>query len=486
MTVDVLVIGGGPAGATAARLLASWGHSVLLHTRPSAQSALAESIPPSTRKLLRKIEIADVIDGGGFIRTTGNTIWWGSEERTVTFPDGDYGYQVERRAFDALLLRQAEVAGVRIRNEALRRLSKVGEQHIVSVNYDDREVEVRARSILDCSGRSGFLARSHRRPQPGRRTLALIATWERAGGWGLPDETHTLVESYETGWAWSVPVSATRRCIAFMVDPELTDVSARSGFTDRYRHELNRTQRFAQLASDAELFGSAWACDASPYDADAVVGENVLLVGDAASFVDPLSSFGVKKALASAWLAAVVTNTALTQPELRVDASKFYQARERAMFDALQRQSGELARAVTSAHAHAFWSERSEIDSAETAAEPDIGELRRDPELMRAFESLKAQDSIELKPGRSSQRVELPVVKGNRIALATHLKSPAYPEGIRYVRAVDLVTLADLAVAHHQVPDLYEAYQRNARPVELPDFLGALSLLLAKGLLEYA
>jgi flavin-dependent dehydrogenase len=384
------------------------------------------------------------------------------------------------------LLQQAELAGVSVRREALLQLSQTSAGNITVSKNDGSEVEVRARWALDCSGRSGFLARNHRRPQPGRRTLALIAMWERAGGWGLADETHTLVESYESGWAWSVPVSATRRCIAFMVDPDLTDVSARSRLTDQYQNELHRTQRFAQLARGAEQLGRAWACDASPYDAEAAVGQNFLLVGDAASFVDPLSSFGVKKALASAWLAAVVTNTALTQPELRVDASKFYQARERAMFDALQRQSGELARAATSAHAHAFWSERSEIDGAETAAEPDINELRQDPELMRAFERLKAQDSIELKPGRSSQRVELPVVKGNRITLATHLRSTAYPEGIRYVRAVNLVTLADLAVAHHQVPDLYEAYQRNAQPVELPDFLGALSLLLAKGLLEYA
>ena len=486
MTFDVLVIGGGPAGATASRLLASWGRSVLLLTRPSAQSALAESIPPSTRKLFHKIGVADVIDRAGFIRSTGNTIWWGSEERTVVFPDGDYGWQVERHEFDALLLKQAEMAGVSIRNEAVRQLSQSGEDHITLIRRDGEEVEVRARWALDCSGRSGYLARSRRRPQPGRRTLALIAMWERPGGWGLPDETHTLVESYETGWAWSVPVGTTKRCIAFMVDPGFTGVSARAGLTDQYLNELNRTQRFAQLVQSASLLGSAWACDASPYDAELVSGDNFLLVGDAASFVDPLSSFGVKKALASAWLAAVVTNTALTQPELRVDASKFYQARERAMFEALQRQSGELARSVTSAHAHAFWSERSESDAAETTAEPDIRMLQRDAELMRAFETLKARDSIELKPGRTSQRVQLPVVTGNRITLATHLKSSAYPEGIRYVRAVDLVTLADLAVEHCQVPDLYDAYQRIAQPVELPDFLGALSLLLAKGLLDYA
>src|SRR5688572_21922501 len=141
MTFDVLVIGGGPAGATASRLLAGWGHSVLLLTRPSAQTALAESIPPSTRKLFRKIGVADVMDRAGFIRSTGNTIWWGSEERTVVFPDGDYGYQVERHEFDALLLKQAEMAGVSIRNEAVRQLSQSGEDHITSIRRDGEEVE---------------------------------------------------------------------------------------------------------------------------------------------------------------------------------------------------------------------------------------------------------------------------------------------------------------------------------------------------------
>jgi hypothetical protein len=106
--------------------------------------------------------------------------------------------------------------------------------------------------------------------------------------------------------------------------------------------------------------------------------------------------------------------------------------------------------------------------------------------LLRAFETLKQKDSVQLRPGDAVRRVELPVVLDNRIALATHLVSPEYPEGIRYVRAVDLVTLADLALEYRQVPDLYDAYQRVAPPVALPDFLGALSLLIAKGILRHA
>ncbi|HEX4934787.1 MAG TPA: hypothetical protein VFV33_16470, partial [Gemmatimonadaceae bacterium] len=60
----------------------------------------------------------------------------------------------------------------------------------------------------------------------------------------------------------------------------------------------------------------------------------------------------------------------------------------------------------------------------------------------------------------------------------------AFPEGVRWVRNVDLLRLSDLAPAHRQVPDLFDAYTRAAPPVPLPDFLGALALLVGKKFLE--
>ena len=66
-----------------------------------------------------------------------------------------------------------------------------------------------------------------------------------------------------------------------------------------------------------------------------------------------------------------------------------------------------------------------------------------------------------------------------------HLVVPAFPDGVRYIRNVDLLRLSDLAVSHEQVPDLFDAYNRVASPVALPDFLGALSLLIGKGMLEW-
>src|SRR5436305_10624603 len=113
---DALIIGGGPAGATTARLLAEWGHSVALLAAPAdPRRALAECLPPSNRKLFQFLGILDAIDGAGFYRTTGNTVWWGGGERRVEpYPEG-WGYQVPRTQLDAVLLGLARAAGARVR-----------------------------------------------------------------------------------------------------------------------------------------------------------------------------------------------------------------------------------------------------------------------------------------------------------------------------------------------------------------------------------
>jgi flavin-dependent dehydrogenase len=431
------------------------------------------------------------VDAGGFIRSTGNTVWWGDAAHVATFPANTRGYQVARDAFDALLLRLAEDAGARVlRGEAARRVERAEGSESIWRIISESEVGARtasARWLMDCSGRAGVLARhGWRRAEPDVRTLALVASWERPEGWRLDDESHTLVESYEDGWAWSVPVSPTRRCFALMLDPSLTELVGRRQLADVYAAELTKTVRFRELTAPASIAIPPWACDATTYGAQRVSDDGALLVGDAASFVDPLSSFGVKKALASAWLAAVVVHTCLTEPHLQTAALQLHEKRERIMWESLQRRSAQFAQSAAGSHAHDFWLERGSTDVTDDGGQPDVEALRADPDVLRAFDELKRSDSITLRPAASACRAELPIVRGNRVTMATHFVTPAFPEGIRYVRDIDLVALAGLASEFQQVPDLYEAYNRAAPPVALPDFLGALSLLLAKGMLEHA
>ena len=63
---DVAVIGGGPAGCTAARLLASWGYSIVVIAPERRMRERAETLPPSSSRLFRLLDIQDRIDNAGF------------------------------------------------------------------------------------------------------------------------------------------------------------------------------------------------------------------------------------------------------------------------------------------------------------------------------------------------------------------------------------------------------------------------------------
>ncbi len=306
---DVAVIGGGPAGSTAGRLLARLGYSVAIFNRPPGKTpSLAECLPPSINRVFAFLGIEKEMARAGFYRTTGNTVWWGSSKKRVEKYDG-LGYQVLRRDFDRLLLKLAVDAGAEVREEAVRDVRKIS-----------------ARMILDCSGRTGVLARRFRVKQPGSHTVGLCGVWRRDGGWPRIDATHTLVETYSGGWAWSVPLSREIRYVTVMVD------RGGKNLATTYRAELSKTRAFAKLFAGAFLETGPWGCDASLYTSRTFAGPGFLLVGDAGSFIDPISSFGVKKAMVSALLAAEVTSACLKRPKMRRMALDSYNERERRVY----------------------------------------------------------------------------------------------------------------------------------------------------------
>lgn len=488
---DVVIAGGGPAGAAAARLLAAWGHRVALLTRPPHHQPLVESLPPSITRLLDRTGLRGAMDQAGFLRSTGNTVWWGSDEaRAEYFDRGQLGYQVPRARFDHLLLDQAAAAGAAVHRQAIVRsiepIPGSGGHHGVSYDADGATRQLRARWVLDCTGRAGLTARQGwRQAEPGLRTTALVATWEQEN-WPVADVSHTLVESCGDGWAWSVPESSTRRQVAVMIDPVLTPLRGGAGLLERYRAELAATRRMRVILESARMVGSPWARDASPYTATVTGEPGHLLAGDAASFTDPLSSFGVKKALASAWLAAVVTRTALDDPGMADVALAFHHRREQQMADALRRRAVEFSRDATAAHPGGYWSRRLADTEPLGEAGPDPAALREDPAVQAAFQSLRAREAPLLRPAAPPRLARRPAVCDDRIVLEEQLLLADAPDGLRWLRGVDLVALATHPGGPAGIPQLFEACQRQNRNAQLPDFLGAVAFLLARGVLEFA
>src|SRR5262252_10074691 len=118
--VDAVIIGGGPAGATAAALLAEWGRSAVVVHHDAGHPSLAESLPWSIRKLLRHLGQIDAVDAAGFHPNSGNiSRWAGREARAVT--DGR-GYHVSRRHFDRVLRDHARAKGASIVEGSVNRV----------------------------------------------------------------------------------------------------------------------------------------------------------------------------------------------------------------------------------------------------------------------------------------------------------------------------------------------------------------------------
>lgn len=451
------MLGGGPAGATAAKLLAASGHSVSLITRPPADARLAVSLPPSSLKLFDATGAVAAIERAGFIRATGNTVWWGRQDpRVEMFADGARGWQVPLQALEDLLLVEAAAAGVAIERRAI---------------VDSDLVLPEGRFLIDATGRSGLLARAKgvRVHDEGPRTVALAASWRRAGGWPVPDDSHTLIESYDSGWAWSVPTSPGTRHIAVMVDPQRSGLRRDAPAREVYEAEIAKTTTFRRLVESATCTGGPWGWDASTYRASAYAGDDWLLAGDAASFIDPLSSAGVKKALASGWLAAVAVHTSLTNPALRHHAFALFAQREHEIQGHFSRMSRSFLSEAAPTHPHAFWRDRSDLPEVPTDA--DAAAVRD------AFERLRTAVQIRLIEGVVTIEPR-PVVRGNQIVLEPGIISGGPP--IRYVAGVDVIALRAMGPRFAQVPDLYEGYCRVHGEVPLPDFLMALATSVAR------
>lgn len=434
--LDVRVLGGGPAGATVARLLALRGFSVeLQHRAPGARHSLAETLPPSTRNVFHLLGIQKDIEDASFYRTFGNTSWWGSSRKRVeTYPDAP-GHQVPRAQFDALLLRLAEEAGVRTTPGGAK-----------------------PKFTLDCTGRTGILARKYRLPQSGFRTLALCAVWR--GVCPGVDPTHTLVEAYDNGWVWSIPLAGDLRYVTVM-----------TGRGASYAAELAKTRAIRRLLAKCVQQGKSFGCDASLYTSRRFAGDDFLLVGDAASFVDPISSFGVKKALTSAWVAAAVVTTCLRHPDRAAMARDYFEQTERQTYaDHLRQATAHYAK-VASRFATPFWTAR-----AADAALPRVGS----PGAMRAaLHRLREAPELRLRAGPGVHFEPRAAIAGEEIALRDSLVAPGIPAGIEYFHGVNLSALVRMAAAQRQVPEFFEAYNREEPAVPLAAFLTALSFLLA-------
>jgi flavin-dependent dehydrogenase len=322
MDFDIAIIGGGPAGSTAATLLRRRGWKVVICERETfPRFKIGESLLPHSIHAFDILGVRAKLEahafpklGGEIATSCGRRIKRFYFENAIQLRDR-LAYQVERAWFDKMLLEHAVENGVELRQPC------VVEQ--INFDADGAKVktstgEIRAKYVLDCSGRNAVIGQQHdlRKRYDHLLKFSVFAHYEGAQRDEGRDGTLTRLIRGRNHWFWMIPLDAKRTSVGLVCDqadfkaakksPEqaLDDAIAESPLM---RERMQHAQRLTEVHAVGDY----------SYRNTRLHGDRWLLAGDAAGFIDPIFSTGVFLAIHSAEQAANAIDTALRRPWLR-------------------------------------------------------------------------------------------------------------------------------------------------------------------------
>jgi len=324
---DVIIIGGGPAGAATGSLLAEYGHRVLILEREKfPRYHVGESLIPFTFGPLERLGLVERMKASHF-----------QKKYSVMFvqPDGKRSqpfyfhtrydintvaqtWQVLRSEFDEMLLRHAAEHGAEVREEctvtALLRDADEAVTGVTVKNADGTLQEITAHLTIDATGKEAFASNrlGWRLPDP---KLNKVAVWTYYQGAvrqsGIDEGTTTVAAIPEKGWFWHIPQHGDRISVGVVAEGKYL---SRDGVRDpkaMMDREIENNPWMREHLATGQQVGEYWIT--SEYSRHSKYGSSpgLLLVGDAFAFLDPVFSSGVMLALKSAVLAADAVHEAL-------------------------------------------------------------------------------------------------------------------------------------------------------------------------------
>jgi flavin-dependent dehydrogenase len=478
---DVIVLGAGPAGSVLAQQLCRKGYRVAVVEKERwPRYAIGETLPASVNLLLSR---AGVLRPGAVVPgscTTGNLAAWGSSRvRFQSHSDHGLvpGFQVSRSAFDDQLLMAARKAGAALFEEC----SPAELQHdnpgwtVVLRRKSVAGLKLTARFLCDATGRSRLVARHLQLAQTIHgRLLGLVGYWSVVDVQEPADGFNTLVESLPSGWVYTAQLNSRQRVAGFMSDRALLPSNLRREAEHVYHRALSRTRHVKRRLGGCTWNGEIHIFPAYPSLVDPCSGRDWILVGDAASTLDPLCSQGVQKAIASALTGSIAVHTLLSYPERHEAVRDFCRERERTGFQAHLSALGGYYSRERRYGQEAFWKQRGKARPVAPAGSDQTG-----PVLHLTREKLTLADHARM--------IECPVIEGDYIQVRPAVTAPRVERGIRFCGEVcvpDVVGL--LAGEASTIADLLSRYRRLHRGISTADFTRGIAGLLQLKVLQRA
>lgn len=338
---DVVVIGGGPAGSTAATLLARRGYKVIaLEKARHPRFHIGESLLPMNLPVFERLGVLDKVRALGVLKPGAD--FEADNERgynTYAFARAignspPYAYQVWRQDFDKMLYDHARECGADARegHEVVTVQQSGSRDTRLDVNTDDgRNYSIQTRYVVDASGRDAFLStkKKLRRKNDEHQSAAIFGHFRGAVRRAGEDQGNISIYNFEHGWMWMIPLPGDVMSVGAVCRPEY--LKQRKGRTVEFLFETfkrspalwRRIEHAALINDEVRVTGNY------SYDSARMGDPGWVLVGDAFAFLDPVFSSGVYLAMSGAEQAANVVDAALREPAREAGLLRKLEKRQR-------------------------------------------------------------------------------------------------------------------------------------------------------------
>ena len=322
---DVLVIGGGPAGSTAAALLAQLGHVVtLLEKAKHPRFHIGESLLPANLPLFRRLGVDDEIRAIGMKKLGAEFVSpWHPEPQVFEFADAwdksmPYAYQVRRSEFDEILIRNAAAKGATVVEECRVREVEFADGHatVHAQHNDGRKGTWQARFVIDASGRDTFMGNRFKAKERSKvhNSAAIYGHFAGARRHAGEAEGNITIYWFDHGWFWVIPLREGVTSVGATVWPYYMKTRAKRPPQQFLQDTIALCPALAERLAGATLVSAVEATGNFSYSCDRTHGPGYLMLGDAYAFIDPVFSSGVMLAMNSAFVGADTVDTVLRRP----------------------------------------------------------------------------------------------------------------------------------------------------------------------------
>ncbi|MFV8751494.1 FAD-dependent monooxygenase [Nannocystaceae bacterium ST9] len=324
--LEVLVVGGGPAGGATALILARAGHEVALIERGDLQGErVGETVSVPGMAILEQLELGEAVrEQGHVISPRIRSAWSSAELRDSNMADQPLGgwWHVDRRKFDRLLLDAAAAAGARVWTEvAIDELRSDDEGTRLRARAGEQRIELAASWVVDATGRACSIARSRGATRVQHDQLVGVVGFPAVIDPGADPsgaDFYTMTEALDDGWWYTARLPGDRFVAIYMTDADLL-AKGRSALAELYAARLAMAPHTRErIDAEAARATAITVTSAASARLDRVSGSGWIAVGDAAMSFDPATGVGVWHALDSAQRAAYAISCELADdPEPR-------------------------------------------------------------------------------------------------------------------------------------------------------------------------